>query len=167
MSEQTTLSENAAAENSDFKPITSQEELDRIVGARVQRERNKFSDYSELKEKAAKFDAAEEASKSELEKLSSRAEKAEKELNRLKQEAQLTEWRAQVSKDTGVPAEVLSGGTLVELQEHAERLKPLLAKADEDKRRLDAYLPSEGEKPAVALNSDALVEQALAAVGMH
>lgn len=41
---------------SEFKAITTQEELDSIVKARVAREREKFSDYEELKEQLANFE---------------------------------------------------------------------------------------------------------------
>lgn len=51
-----------------FEPITSQEDLDKRIGPRLQREREKFSDYDDLKRKAAEFDAAQEASKTEHEK---------------------------------------------------------------------------------------------------
>lgn len=53
----------------DFKPIGSQEELDRRVGERLARERAKFADYDDLKAKAEKFDEAEAATKTELQKL--------------------------------------------------------------------------------------------------
>lgn len=37
-----------------FKPITSQDELNRIIGDRVARERSRFADYDDLKAKAEK-----------------------------------------------------------------------------------------------------------------
>lgn len=52
----------------DFQPITSQADLDKIIGARVHREREKFADYDTLKEKADAHDAALEAAKSDAEK---------------------------------------------------------------------------------------------------
>jgi pyruvate/2-oxoglutarate dehydrogenase complex dihydrolipoamide acyltransferase (E2) component len=53
---------------SKFEAINSQEELDRRIGPRLQREREKYADYDDLKRKAAEFDAAQEASKTEHEK---------------------------------------------------------------------------------------------------
>ncbi|MCK1227512.1 capsid assembly scaffolding protein Gp46 family protein [Streptococcus uberis] len=41
---------------SEFKAITSQEELNSIVKARVAREREKYSDYEELKTKVADYE---------------------------------------------------------------------------------------------------------------
>ena len=52
-----------------FTPPASQDELDRIVGQRLARERSKYADYDDLKAKAAKFDEADQASKSEMQKL--------------------------------------------------------------------------------------------------
>ena len=43
-------------EDKGFKPIDSQEDLDRIIEKRLARERAKFADYEEVKAKAAKVD---------------------------------------------------------------------------------------------------------------
>lgn len=53
----------------EFNPITSQDEFDHRIGDRLARERAKFADYDALKEKAAKFDEVDAASKTELQKL--------------------------------------------------------------------------------------------------
>ena len=42
---------------------------------------------------------------------------------------QIAEWRAQVSKDTGVPADALRGESLEEITAHAQILQPLLTPA--------------------------------------
>lgn len=42
---------------SEFTPITTQEELNKIIGERVMQERRKYADYDSLKEKATAFDA--------------------------------------------------------------------------------------------------------------
>lgn len=52
----------------DFTPPTSQEELDRIIGSRLTREREKFADYGDLKAKAKRLEEIEAASASDLEK---------------------------------------------------------------------------------------------------
>ena len=44
----------------------TQAEVDAIVGDRLKRDRAKYSDYDDLKAKAAKFDELEEANKSEF-----------------------------------------------------------------------------------------------------
>lgn len=109
------------AEVKEFDPITSQEQLDKIIGDRLSRERAKFGDYDELKAKAEKFDQAEEANKTELEKALERAEKAEQ----AAREAELKELRLQVASDKGLtPAQArwLTGQTKDELAQNAEQL---------------------------------------------
>ena len=47
-----------AGGGSEYTPPATQEELDRIIGDRLGRERDKFKDYDALKDKATKWDAA-------------------------------------------------------------------------------------------------------------
>lgn len=56
-------------EGSTYTPPQTQAELDRIISDRLSRERGKYADYDDLKAKAAKFDEADSASKTELQKL--------------------------------------------------------------------------------------------------
>jgi hypothetical protein len=51
-----------------FEAITSQEQLDKVLGARLAREREKYSDYEDLVKIKAERDAAAEAAKTEAEK---------------------------------------------------------------------------------------------------
>jgi hypothetical protein len=111
----------------EFSPITTQEQLDHIVGARLARVEAKFADYGDLKAKAEKFDKQEEASKTELQKAEDRAAAAEKELQGYKAKEQRAAWAKEVSEATGVPAAALRGATKEEMQAHAETLKPLMA----------------------------------------
>lgn len=52
-----------------FTPPANQQDFDRMVGERLARERARFADYDDLKAKAAKFDEADAATKTELQKL--------------------------------------------------------------------------------------------------
>lgn len=52
----------------EFTPITTQADLDKLIGPRLERERGKFADYDDLKAKVADFDKLTDASKSEIEK---------------------------------------------------------------------------------------------------
>lgn len=115
---------NTEGEPNGFEPIASQEALDKIIQARVARERAKFQDYDDLKAKAEKYD--ETAS----------------ELAALKERDQLNEWKTQVSKDTGVPIDVLRGSTLDELKAHGESLKTLMAA-----RPVAPVVPDAGKQP--------------------
>ena len=80
----------------------TQEEVNELMGRTRREERGKYADYEDLKAKAAKYDEAQEAAKTELERANERAAKAEaKALREAKHRADLA---AKVSTDTGVPA---------------------------------------------------------------
>lgn len=87
----------------------TQAEMDAIIGDRLNRERQKYADYAELKAKALKFDEAENASKTELQKATEKAAALEQELNTLKTQQQVAGIRAKVAQETGVPAALLYG----------------------------------------------------------
>lgn len=89
----------------------TQSELDQIIGERLKREREKYPDYDALKEKAAKLDEIEEASKTELQKATERAEKLESELTQMKKAEEIRAIRDTVATQYGIPANLLSGET--------------------------------------------------------
>jgi len=60
----------------------SQAEVDRIVGERVGRERQKYADYNELKQAKERLDEIEQANATEAEKAAKRADQAEEKLAR-------------------------------------------------------------------------------------
>lgn len=93
----------------------SQEDVNRIVQERLQREREKYSDYDELKT------AAERAQELEAEKTTLAERVAEFEAK--EEQSKLV---AQVADDAGVPADALRGNTQEELEAHAEVLKSLM-----------------------------------------
>lgn len=107
-----------AAGADDFKPITSQEDLDRAVGQRLARERAKFADYEDLKTKAAKFDEAETANKTELQKAQDAAKAADERAAKAEQAA----LRADVAAAKGVPANALTGSSREEMEKSADEL---------------------------------------------
>ena len=96
----------------------TQEDVDRIVQKRLA----KFADYEALKEKAEKFDAAEEASKSDLQKAEERAAALQAELDALKKADTIRSVRDEVSKDKNVPAELLTGETKEECEAQADAI---------------------------------------------
>lgn len=103
--------------------VFTQEDVDRIVGERLSRERQKYADYDALKEKAARWDQAEEANKSELQKAQERAESLQSELDALKQAATIRGIRDKVAQETGVPATLLTGSTDDECRAQADAIK--------------------------------------------
>lgn len=115
----------------EFTPITSQEEFDERIKARIARVKSTPpADYDELKAKAARLDELEEASKSELQKATERADALQKELDGMRAAQQRQTLVAQVAKETGVDAELLatmSGATEEEVKANAELLKAKFA----------------------------------------
>ena len=102
-----------------FKAPASQEELDRIIQARVARERKNIpTDYEELKAKAQKFAEWEEANKTEVQKSADRLAAAEKRATELEAKA----IRAEVAAAKGVPSALLTGSTQEELEAAADAL---------------------------------------------
>lgn len=94
----------------DPKPRTfTQDEVNEMMG-KVRREtREKFADYDELAKKAAAYDEAQEAAKTELEKAQEAAAKANEELSALRAEKERNDLAAKVSAATGVPASLITG----------------------------------------------------------
>ena len=94
----------AAGEQQTERTFT-QAEMNAIISDRLTRERSKYADYDDLKAKAAQFDAAQEAGKTELQKANEKAAKLQQQLDALNSANTLRAVRA------GVPADLLSGDT--------------------------------------------------------
>jgi len=104
---------------SQFKAPASQEELDRIIQARLDRERKKLpTDYDDLKAKAQKYAEWEEANKTEVQKTAERLAAAEKRAAELEAKA----LRSEVAAAKGVPSVLLTGSTQEELEASADAL---------------------------------------------
>jgi hypothetical protein len=104
----------------------------------------------------------EEASKSELEKALARAEQAEQKAQQFESEKQISKWKVDVSKDTGVPAEALVGSTLEDIQAHAEILKPLIQDANRG-----PVVVTAGDAPTnTALNGDGITDSLKRVLGI-
>lgn len=145
----------APNQSSGTKTFT-QEEIDRIIADRVNREREKFKDYGDLKKKAEAHDQLIASQQTEQEKILARAEAAEKraaELEKAEQDRLLREetakkvedWKTKIAADPkfeGVPPSALRGSTEEELREHATQLKALIPPPTDPRR--GAYVPSEG-----------------------
>lgn len=116
----------------DEKTFT-QADVDRIVADRLKREQSKYSDYDDLKAKAARFDEAEEKTKSETQKLADASRAAE---DRAKK-AELDSCRMRVALRKGLTetqVKRLLGTTEEELEADADEL-------------LAAFKPGEAETP--------------------
>lgn len=95
---------------------------------------------------AEKLAQLEEQNKSEAEKAAERLAKLEAENNALKLEKQQAQWRDEVAEATGVPASVLRGSTLEEIEAHAESLKTAFPVAAQQNPQ-DPPVPTVGQTP--------------------
>ncbi|MCH4015044.1 MAG: hypothetical protein LKE64_12080 [Solobacterium sp.] len=86
----------------------TQDEVNRMIGDRLAREREKYSGYDEMKEKAQKYDEAQEANKTELQKATEKAAKLQQQVDAMTKAENLRQIREKVSADTGVPANLLT-----------------------------------------------------------
>ena len=105
----------------EFKSITSQDELNRLIGERINKIKSQYADYDDVKAKAAKLDEVEQANKTELQKAIERAEKAEKDLT----PTQVQVARLEVALEKGLTAtqaKRLVGSTKEELAADADEL---------------------------------------------
>lgn len=114
-----TTQENGENQNRTF----TQEEVNAIVGKRLAEEKGKFADYEALKAKAAKYDEAEEANKSELQKATERANNLEAELNGMKKAEEIRQMKEKIANETGIPANLINGTTEEECKAQAEAIK--------------------------------------------
>lgn len=121
MAEQDTKSTTGPAAGGEGKTFT-QAELDTLIAQRLDRERSKYADYETLKEKAAKFDKAEEAAKSELQKAQDLAADLKSKLDAREKELSAAKARSKVSSETGVPESLLTGETEESCKAQAEKL---------------------------------------------
>lgn len=141
--EQTVQVEEAAKE---FQAITSQEEFDNAIKARIARERAKIpADYDELKAKAAKFAEWEESQKTEAQKQQEALAEAQAKLAELT----VAKTRAEVAAAKGVPVELLSGGTQEELEAVADAL--IKFKGEQTNR---LHVPGEGNSPSRQITNE-------------
>ncbi|MBR7088845.1 MAG: hypothetical protein IKI38_05765 [Mogibacterium sp.] len=100
----------------------TQSELNAIIGDRLAQERKKYADYDELKGKAAKFDEAEEASKTELQKAKELNADLQKKLDAFQKADTERKLKEKISQETGVPVSVLRGETEEDLRSQAEEI---------------------------------------------
>lgn len=117
----------APADRHAFTPITTQEDLDKVIGARLAREREKYADYDDLKAAAGKL------------------ADAEARLAQIDAQAALDKIRNDVAQEAGVPADLLRGSTKDELTAHAAALAEAL-KA----RPSVPVIPTQGATPGVS-----------------
>ena len=99
-------------ENATQEPRTfTQDEVNSFLAKDRKQMAEKYADYDELKEKAARLDQIEEDAKSELQKAQERAEKLQAEISAMKHTEEIRTIRDRVAQVTGVPASLLTADT--------------------------------------------------------
>lgn len=87
----------------------TQAEMDAIIEGRLAREKQKYADYEDLKEKAGKYDQIKGEGKTELQKATEGMEALRKELDQLKSEKTVRQAREKVAKEMSIPVDLLTG----------------------------------------------------------
>lgn len=119
-----TVNQETKTSNPEIEQKTfSQDELNAIVNDRLKREREKYAGFDELKEKAERLDQLEEASKSEIQKMTEKADRLQTELDDIKRAEGIRQIRAKVAKETGIPENLLTGETEEDCAAQAEAIK--------------------------------------------
>lgn len=122
--------EDVMAEETQGEKTFTQGELNAIVADRISEVKEKYADYDDLKAKATKYDEAEEASKSELQKITESRDALQAELDNLKREATVRQTRDKVAESKGVPAHLLTGSTEEECNAQADAILAFAKKPD-------------------------------------
>lgn len=119
-----TETDNQASVVEESQPKTfTQEEVNRIIEGRLAKEKARStSEIEELREKASKLDAIEEASKTELQKATDKATKLQAELDAMKKSNEIRTIKEKVSTETGVPMNLISGATEEECRAQADAI---------------------------------------------
>ena len=117
-----TVNQEVQTQTPETKTFT-QEEVNAMISDRLQRERSKYADYAQLKEKADAYDQYEEQNKSELQKANDKAQRLQQELDGLKQAEAIRAIREKVSAETGVPVSLITATSEDECKAQAEAIK--------------------------------------------
>lgn len=122
-----TDNQNSQDDAQNTEKTFTQTQLNAIVEDRLKREREKYSDYDSIKEKAAKFDELDAANKTELEKAKEKAAKLQAEIDGMKKAQELKDMRTKIATENNVPIELLTGATEEECTTQATKVKELMA----------------------------------------
>lgn len=119
---------------SDFKPIETQEELDRIIQDRLNRQKEKFSDYDDMKNRNTELEGEVTDLKRVIEESTSQIESHDKivdTLNKKIESYEIANLRTKIAIQNGIPidlADRLIGEDEKTIKEDAERLASMVSK---------------------------------------
>lgn len=137
--------------DTEFKPITSQDDLNRLIADRVKRERDKYADYKDVKAKAARLDEIEQANQTEAERAARRVADLEAELSTVRRDGLRLKIASQHGITDAEDIDLFLTGTDEEtLAKQAQRLADRTA----DRKRNGNHVPREGANPPPAENEE-------------
>jgi hypothetical protein len=134
-----------------FTPITTQDELNKVIQERVKRERGKYADYQDLKTKAAELDRLKAENQTEAEKSTEQITTLQQQLEQM----QLTTMRAKIQAKHGISdddAELFLTGTD---EDTLNRQATALAERTEQIRKKGPIVPSQKNHPTDASDDPA------------
>lgn len=170
---------SSQTEHQDAAPTTEQQpaektftqaDVDRLLGERLARAKEKFADYDDLKAAAAELKNIKDANKSESQKLSDQIAALHKQLADKDAEVStlsLKTLRAEVAATKGVPAGRLQGTTKEEIEADAEAYLAELASIRDAGTKRKPPAPASGLKSGASSSGDTSAnpqERAAAAV---
>ena len=131
----------------EFKAITSQDDLNKVINDRLTRERAKFADYKDLKTKAARLDELEAANQTEAERAAAKVAELEAQLNSVRTEST----RLKIATEHGITDAddielFLTGSDEETLTKQAKRLADRTA----DRKKSGNHVPREGNTSSAA-----------------
>lgn len=136
----------------------TQSELNAILGDRLAQERKKYADYEELKGKAQKYDQAEEASKTELQKEQEKTAALTKQLEAFQKADNERKLKDKIAQETGVPAALLRGDSEEDLRSQAEAIlsfaKPAQPSYPNVRDGGETHLPHLSKEDILAIKND-------------
>lgn len=134
------------------EPITLPDDHPLVKAYEAQKERIRtLSATSQANADAAtKLAEIEEANETEAQKQADALAAAQAKVKEYETREQIAAWAKEVSEETGVPAEVLSGSTKEELEAHAAKLKPLLGQQADPAK--PGAVPTIGKTPQSPTN---------------
>lgn len=113
---------SSSSEESEPKTFT-QNELNNLVIERLKRERSKYKNFEEIKEKAAKLDEVQNTIKETEERIS----QLEKEIAEFKKADEIRSMKKAISEKTGVPVSLLTGETEESCTEQAKAIQEFIS----------------------------------------
>lgn len=141
----TTSGETPAAD--EFKAITSQDDLNKVIDERLKRERAKYTDYKDVKAKATRLDEIEQANQTEAEKTAKRIADLEAELNNTRRDSMRLSIAATHGITDADDIELFLTGTDDEtLTKQAKRL----AERTADRKKTGNHVSREGANPTAS-----------------